>query len=76
MMRWSDGSDLWLLTKEEYDQLPDGIELGCINGRNYVKGKDYLDDDTRSTYMAFGIHAPFEHELKELFMEFYFKSKQ
>lgn len=75
MMRWSADSDLWLLTKAEYDQLPDGVELGCINGRVYVKGKDYLDDD-RYNHMAFGIHSPFEHELKDLFMEFYFKSQR
>lgn len=41
---------IWL-----YDALPDGIELRSILNYNVIKGKDYIDLDTRGGYLAFGI---------------------
>lgn len=71
MQSW-DG-DLWLFTPEELEQLPDGIELTSIMGKKVVKGRDYIDDDTRGGHLAYGIREPFKHELKDLFMEWYMK---
>lgn len=49
---WPD--KLWPLTPEEYEQVPDGSTLVCIDGRTKVKGTDYIDQDTRGGYIAFG----------------------
>jgi hypothetical protein len=75
MMRWSEETDLWLLTPAEFDQLPDGTELGCIDDETHVKGRDRIDNDTRFGHLAYGIHRPFQHELRDLFMEWYLKGK-
>jgi hypothetical protein len=73
MIKWSENGELWLLTPAELAQLPDGIELGCIDDAVYVKGRDRIDDDTRAGHLAYGIVNPFEHELRKLFMEWYLK---
>lgn len=73
MRRWSAESDLHLFTKEEYDQLPDGIELTCIDNETVIKGKDYVDLDTRFGYIAFGVKDPWNHLLKDLFLTFKLK---
>jgi hypothetical protein len=53
---WDDRPDkLWLLTPDEYDLLPDGVTLVCIDGKTGVKGIDYIDQDTRAGYIAWGL---------------------
>jgi len=71
MVKWEE--DLFLLTPNEFDQLPNGIELKCIDGKTYTKGKDYIDQDTRYGHLAFGIEDPWNHELKHLFLVFKLK---
>ncbi len=73
MVRW-DENGLWLFTLVEFKQLPDGIELESIIGDKAIKGKDYIDDDTRGGYIAWGVRDPFHHELKELFIENFLKN--
>jgi hypothetical protein len=71
MVFWEDG--LYLFTPEEFDQLPDGIELFSINGHSAIKGKDYIDQDVRYGHLAFGVKDPWNHELKNLFLLFKLK---
>lgn len=55
--------NLQLLTPEEYNQLPLGTPLGCIDGRELVKSLDsdesgspnYVDMDTRGGRLAYGL---------------------
>ena len=47
--------NLWLLTKEEFDEVPNGTVLISINEKPVVKGKDYIDDDTRLGVLAYGL---------------------
>ena len=68
MRQWDE--HLWLFTPDEYEQLPDGIELTTINGSVAVKGKHNIDMDTRFGYIAYGVNHPMEHEERELFMRF------
>jgi hypothetical protein len=68
MHAWDDkGEDsLILFTPAEFALLPDGFELESIGGDKKVKGKDYIDDDTRFGHMAFGIRNPLKHAEAEL----------
>lgn len=68
MMHFKDG--LWLFTKKEFFQLPDGIELKSVTGRNVIKGKDYIDLDTRGRHIAYGVIDPWNHKEKNLFLMF------
>lgn len=54
---WSsaDADRLWLLTPDELKEVPDGTELTCINGEKVVLGRDYVDGDTRSGLVAYGL---------------------
>lgn len=70
MRLWSKETNLYLFTKEEYEQLPDGIELTSINNTTSVKGKDYIDMDTRFGYLAYGVTDPWNHPLKDKFLIF------
>lgn len=70
MKLWSKESNLYLLTLEEFKQLPDGIELTSIGGDTVIKGKDYIDDDTRFRHLAYGIVDPWNHPLKDKFLIF------
>jgi hypothetical protein len=45
-----------LITPVEFAALPDGTELISIMGDIKVKGIDYIDDDTRGGYLAFGVN--------------------
>lgn len=45
---------LWLVTPEEFAKLPDGFVLTAIDGDVKVKGKDYIDQDTRFGHTAWG----------------------
>lgn len=52
MKKWDD--NLWLLTLEEFTELPDGVKLMCIDNTFAVKGVDDIDDDTRFGCLAYG----------------------
>jgi hypothetical protein len=71
MNKWENTeTSVWLFTVEEFDKLPDGIELECINGSRVVKGKDYIDMGTRFGYIAYGVRDPLNHLESELFLTF------
>lgn len=72
MVFWE--NDLWLLTREEFHQLPNGTELTSIMGDKRVKGQDSFNFDSRYGYLAYGVHDPFNHELKDLFLIFALKN--
>lgn len=55
MRKWDDESNLWLLTPEEFAEVPNGIVLLSISNDPKVKGKDYIDDDTRAGVLAYGL---------------------
>lgn len=55
MQKWSNENDLWLLTLEEFLEVPDGTVLLSISDDTAVKGKDYIDDDTRFGCIAYGL---------------------
>jgi hypothetical protein len=46
-----------LITVKEFESLPDGTKLMCIDGRYVIKGTDPIDDDTRYGYMAYGFEV-------------------
>ena len=73
MHPWNE--ELWLFTPEEYEQLPDGIELYSImaGDKPVVKGVDTIDMDTRFGHIAYGVNDPWNHELKDLFLVFKLK---
>lgn len=51
---WDKEKTLWLVTKDEFAQLPDGFELTAIDGDKAIKGKDFIDMDTRCGHIAWG----------------------
>lgn len=52
---FDDGSQMELIQLDELKNYPDGTTFKCINGSLVTKGKDYIDDDTRGGYIAYGI---------------------
>ncbi len=71
MIKWNDNEPvLWLLTVEEFEQLPEGVKLTSIGGSEVTKGIDNIDLDTRFGYLAFGIIGPLHHSESELFTKF------
>lgn len=68
MNKWDD--TLTLFTPDEFDRIPDGTVLISINGDSKIKGVDYIDMDTRFGHIAWGVHDPMTHPLRELFMQF------
>lgn len=69
MHRFND--KIWVITPDELSQLPDGTELISIFEEKVVKGKDYIDDDTRFGYLAYGVADPImEHAQAEYFTKF------
>lgn len=72
MVLWD--QNLWLLSREEFHQLPDGTELISILGERKIKGQDSFNFDSRMGYLAYGVRDPFNHELKDLFLIFALKS--
>ena len=60
---------LWLFTPEEYNRLPDGTVLTCIDGTTNTKGVDYIDMDTRFGHIAYGLKDPTTPEESELFLK-------
>jgi len=75
MIKWEDEGEnsLFLFTPKEFELLPDGIELESIGGRKSVKGKDYIDQDIRGGYLAYGIRSPATHKNADLFLIFLLK---
>ncbi len=60
MQMWNETPDengkiLCLLTPDELAKYPDGTSFECIDGTFAVKGRDYIDDDTRYGYLAYGL---------------------
>ena len=53
MKKWNE--ELWLLTINEYNELPDNTQLKCIDDEIVIKGKDYIDLDTRFGVIAYGL---------------------
>ena len=53
MRKWNE--KLWLLSPEEFKQLKNGTMLVSINGVEAVKGIDFIDQDTRFGYLAYGL---------------------
>jgi hypothetical protein len=51
---------LLLITPELLEVLPNGTILYSVTGRQVIVGTDYIDDDTRSGFLAYGFHL--EHE--------------
>lgn len=68
MRKWDE--KLWLFTIEEFNQLPDGIELNCIDDTKVIKGQDYIDLDIRFNHIAYGVTDPWNHKEKHLFLMF------
>ena len=62
MMLWDDvgGEQLWLLTPLEFSKLPDGTKLTFIDGKKAIKGKNYIDQDTRFGQIAWGLIGSLE----------------
>lgn len=52
-----DGTKIALLTPAELEQVTEGTQLVSINGRRVVVGKDYIDNDTRMGYLAYGMEV-------------------
>lgn len=56
-MIWTldDGTRLRLITPEDYLSLPEGTALRSILGETVIIGTDYIDNDTRGGYLAYGL---------------------
>lgn len=71
MYKWnSDPNGLVLFTKEEFDKLPDGMEFTSIGGVTAIKGKDYIDMNTRFGHLAYGVKDIWNHPQKDWFLIF------
>lgn len=70
MQLWDEESKLYLFTLDEYNKLPDGIELESISGTSKVKGVDKISLDTRFGCLAYGVKDPWNHAEKHLFLTF------
>ena len=72
MMKWKNEGEnsLFLFNLDEFEKLPDGIELESIVGDKKIKGKDEIDMDTRAGYIAWGIRSPETHKHADLFLIF------
>lgn len=47
---------LYLISLRDWPNWPDGVELTSICGDKKIKGKDYIDEDTRGGLLAYGIY--------------------
>lgn len=52
---WDADHKLLLLTQDEFNALPDGEVLTCIDDTTAIKGTDEIDDDTRAGHLAYGV---------------------
>lgn len=68
MQNWDD--NLWLINKAEFDEVPDGTVLTCIDGSTATKGADEIDMDTRMGYLAYGFVDPLNHPLRDTLLFF------
>jgi len=73
MFCWSNETNLWLFTVEEFNKLPDGIKLESIDGNTLIKSEDYINMDIRYGYTAYGVRDPNKHPEAELFLTFMLK---
>ena len=48
---------LALIPKAWFCDLPAGLVLTCIDGSSTIVGEDYIDQDTRSGFLAYGIEG-------------------
>lgn len=72
MTRWE--GDFWLLTPEEAQQLPDGVEFESINGDITQDRQSILGRGIRFGHLAWGVRDPFNHEQRNFFLTFILKS--
>lgn len=54
-MRSWDGN-LYLIPLVDWKNWPEGCKVTSILGETKVKGKDYIDEDTRGGLLAYGIY--------------------
>lgn len=51
---WDEDKQLLLITPRIYALLPNGVTLKSISGEIKTKGVDYIDQDTRFGFLAYG----------------------
>lgn len=73
MMRWDEDDDLYLFSIDEYEQIPNGLELESIDGEKVVKGRDNIDLDTRFNHIAYGVRDIENHPQRNLLLKFLLK---
>lgn len=66
MQRWSEEAKLYLLSQRQFEQVPDGTVLTCIDSEQVTKGQDTIDMDTRFGRIAYGFVDPFNTLDKDL----------
>lgn len=49
-----EGETIILLTPTELERVPDGVAVLNIFGREFIKGVDRINNDTRGGYLAYG----------------------
>lgn len=59
---WDEDRKLMLITPAEFEALPDGTELTCIDDTTAIKGVDEIDMDTRFGHIAYGVTG--DHPLR------------
>ncbi len=45
---------VWLITRDQFQQLPDGTKLTDIFGATAIKGRDEIDQGVRHGHIAYG----------------------
>lgn len=53
-----------LIPEQLYHRIPNGTLVFSINGNQCIKGKDYIDMDTRGGYLAYGLGKDYVREFK------------
>lgn len=49
--------DLWLITREELNDLPKGVKLESVRGNKVVVGKDAIDLSEDEGYLPYGLRG-------------------
>jgi hypothetical protein len=81
MIKWDehDPNGLWLLTLDQYKQLPDGTKIESISGEHSTKpgtGQTGIDIQSgylaqgNASYLVWGVRDPHNHDQKHLLMTF------
>lgn len=65
---WDEDHKICLLTVDEFNSLPEGTQLECINGKIVTKGVDYIDLETRYGHIAYGVTGSHPLRTKLLFI--------